>query len=533
MRRFLVLILATGMIVTVAERSALGCSCVQGDDPRSDLARSAGAFIGHLISTDKPTPEPGGGYTSTQEVAYHFRVDRAVKGRFGSTVEVYSAVSGASCGLESEPGRRIGLFLDRRDGRWKSGLCQQVDPEALLRAARPLPRPNGDPPARVLIGGSLGDVRLVSTDLRGRTVAYGEGTPFTDDVSVCPGGTLLVEVVSRVIDRDPYMEWRVAVRDVDGLRLLREVVLRSLFTARGPSVEAVSCRDAGANEILAFAAQDVFSRPVDEGPRHGPLGRVIRVRGRSESTLYTGTWRSASFAVGQYAFMTGGPKLHDLIRLDLTNGRQQVLLHLPLADDVEGRGIVLSPDETKAALFDSAWQPKLYVVALTPKPALIASRDTGAWPSPTWWGNRAIVAMGEGSLLVLDTKLHRIGDISQWYSYNTAIVGDRVFGMSFGKLVSATLPNGAIRSLHNFYSSSLGTVFALPVPTAAPRPTPTRPAVAVLTPRPSPTYSAIAELPTAIPATRTSRTIPGGIAGGLIVLTAAAWLAGRRRLRPR
>jgi len=532
MRRIMVLILAAGIIVTVAERSALGCSCVAGDDPRTDLARSDGAFVGSLISRQEPTPDSNGTITGTQEVAYRFHVDHAVKGKFGSTVDVYSAASGASCGLEGEPGRRIGLFLDRKDGRWKSSLCQQVDPEALLRAARPLPRPNGDPPARLLIGGSLGDVRVVSTDLRGRTVAYGRGTPATEEISVCPGGKRIVEVVGRSLEQEPYTEWRVAVRDVDGLRLVREVVLRSLSKAQGPAVEAVSCRDPDANEVLVFAAQDVVSRPVVEPPRSGPLGRVIRIRGRSESTLYGGTWRAAAFGTG-FAFMIGGPKLHDLIRLDLTNGRTRTILHLPFADGVSGRGIVLSPDGSMLALFDDAWHPKLYVVALSPTPTLLASRDTGAWPTPIWWGNDRILAAGQEGLVVLDTKLHQKGTVRGWDSYGTVVIGDQVFGIRFGDLVSVSLPSGRIRTLSRFYSESLAVLSALPVPAARPRPSPTHSSRPTETPQPAATTPPPIAEPRIRPAPRAAKGVPGGVASILVALTGAAWFFGRRRVRAR
>jgi hypothetical protein len=35
------------------------------------------------------------------------------------------------CGLSDIGGRRVGLFLTRRDGAWHSGLCSQADPDEL------------------------------------------------------------------------------------------------------------------------------------------------------------------------------------------------------------------------------------------------------------------------------------------------------------------------------------------------------------------------------------------------------------------
>lgn len=64
-----------------------------------------------------------------------------------------SSPHGASCGLEVAEGARVGLFLTLTDdGIWTSGLCSQIEPEVLLRAAAPLPEPNGVGPIWLIIG---------------------------------------------------------------------------------------------------------------------------------------------------------------------------------------------------------------------------------------------------------------------------------------------------------------------------------------------------------------------------------------------
>ena len=133
----------------------------------------------------------------------------------GSTVDVESASNGAACGLETTIGARIGLFLERRAGRWTSSLCWQVSPDDLLAAAQPLPPPNGRGPTTLLVAGRFGPARLLALDARGRTLAYGRGAGTTLLISVCPGARRMAELVQRETGV------AVVIRELPGLRLIR------------------------------------------------------------------------------------------------------------------------------------------------------------------------------------------------------------------------------------------------------------------------------------------------------------------------
>ena len=120
---------------------ATACSCAVVD-PARDLARYDAAFVGSVVGFRRadPTKPP---YSSADPVFWTFTVDRAVKGALPRRLDVRTAASGASCGLELDQGDRIGLLLERRGGAYVSGLCSQVDPDQLARYAVPGARISG------------------------------------------------------------------------------------------------------------------------------------------------------------------------------------------------------------------------------------------------------------------------------------------------------------------------------------------------------------------------------------------------------
>jgi hypothetical protein len=120
--------LAAAVVVAggVAE-NALACTCLPWGNPRVEVARADGAFVGVYLRR-RPLRPPGAVVSSADTYVYVFRVTRRVKGRIGSTVEVRSPRDGASCGLEVRRGQRVALLLDRRKGAWYSWLCSQRPP---------------------------------------------------------------------------------------------------------------------------------------------------------------------------------------------------------------------------------------------------------------------------------------------------------------------------------------------------------------------------------------------------------------------
>lgn len=129
MRALLVCLVASVAVVAAAE-PALACSCAV-PNPRALLAHADGAFVGRLVSSRNAGPG---------RKLLTFRVERRVKGAIGTRIVVETASNSAACGVSTPVGRRIGLFVDRSGGRWRSNLCWQVGPAALLGSA---PKPAG------------------------------------------------------------------------------------------------------------------------------------------------------------------------------------------------------------------------------------------------------------------------------------------------------------------------------------------------------------------------------------------------------
>ena len=179
-RRSAVVSVLAFLLVVAGAQVAHACSCLIGD-PRDALHRSDGAFVGTLVERSE---------VDEQTSIFTFEVETAVKGTIGTTIDVRSNSNGASCGLEVEIGQRIGLLLGiDEDGAWISNLCSQIDPEVLLSAAEPLPEPDGVGPVRFVVGGNLGENRLMALDRTGRTLAYGLGDGYARDVDMCRRST--------------------------------------------------------------------------------------------------------------------------------------------------------------------------------------------------------------------------------------------------------------------------------------------------------------------------------------------------------
>lgn len=213
-RRRAVLLALIVAFAVVPLPHANACTCIANSDPRDRLAAANGAFIGELVGRRETAPL-GSVISTGRDVVYTFEVAEVVKGNIGQRVEVHSAASGSSCGFEVAAGEAVGVLLDRHRGSWRSGLCGQLEPAKLRAAAAPLPAPDGCAPAAFVVGGSFGEARLLTLDRHARTLAYGLGAGQTTQLSICPDGNRMLEVVD-----DHPRPSRLALRELPGLRLL-------------------------------------------------------------------------------------------------------------------------------------------------------------------------------------------------------------------------------------------------------------------------------------------------------------------------
>lgn len=423
------LAVALAVLAATAE-PARACSCAL-PDARAMLPRADGAIVARLVARRVE----GGRATHV------FRVLESVKGRFGGTLNVVSAASGAACGLELRVGQTTGLFLQRRGGRWESSLCYQVDADRLRAAARPLPPPNGRGPAAFLVAGRYGPYRSLALDARGRTLGYGRGAGRVAAFGVCPGSRLALELLP---GRRAYL----AVRALPRMRLLSR---RPLGIAAGSGYEPdVSCRARDGSEAAVFV-----TRPF----RSGADSRVLLLRrGRPARTVWRG--RAQYGRVGPRLAYVAAGRGDRLVRVALATGRTT-----PAARTRPARGVAIRPDGRAVAVVSELWVTLVRLDSQAPR--LVRIRLPACCGGRVVWladGRAALLSYGRP--LILDAGFRRVGRVRGWFGLTAAARGARLVGVDFrGRLVDLPTTGGAVRVLRDLPGPTAFAMTAVPPPT--------------------------------------------------------------------
>ena len=271
--------------------SGQACSCAL-PDPRVALAQADGAFVGKLVNRRE----------GDQTTVLTFSVEKALKGAIGRTVEVSTASDSAACGIEVRTGTRVGLVLDRQGGTWSGYLCWQFDPDELLDAALPLPRPNGHGPVALVVGGGFGESRIAALDSRGRTLAYGQGTGRVALLAICPGGRRLAEIAF------VGSEQKLVIRATRTLDIVRR---QTLSLPREKYAQRLACEDPAGASVLVFSTSGLYR--VKDG----------RIR-----PLWVGAAYDAEIT-SQHAYVSAGANRRALLRVDTRSGRARHVATLP------------------------------------------------------------------------------------------------------------------------------------------------------------------------------------------------------------
>jgi hypothetical protein len=452
---------------------ANACSCALPGDPRDRLAAADGAFIGELVGRRGTSPlrsivGPGPDVVT-------FEVVEVVKGAIGQRVEVDSM---AGCGFEVDPGEAVGVLLERHRGRWRSGLCGQIEPAKLRAAAAPLPSPDGQAPAALVVGGSFGEARLLALDRQARTLAYGYGAGLTTQLSICPGGRRVLEVV-----RDDPRPSRVALRELPGLGLVWERRL----PRQPPSINAqsVRCLD-GDGTAYVFASNG-------GDPGWSPRATLLRVSHTTTTVLYQGAARSIAFGrdvgylnEGRWGERIGRINLHSgQVTPVITGPRYTTRLVLSpdgsaLATQVWGDDLTQMPGDDRRG----SWPSQAVVIDLEPSPPQVRTTILGhsdrTVPGNMVWLDQDRIGFfpwsGDNArAIILDRSLHELGGMNNWSAWTSLLVGHVVIGVGQGRLSMADLPNGPIRVLQQFESPQTLALAALPGVTPALRARPDPP----------------------------------------------------------
>jgi hypothetical protein len=424
------LVVLAVVLSLLAAPAARACSCFLGD-PRDALANADGAFIGTLTEVTTVADDPA--YAD-----YSFEVETAVKGAFGTTLELRAGSTDASCAFEAQPGDRVGAFLSMQDGRWWSGLCNQIDPELLLRAAAPLPAPDGRGPARFVLGINLGDTRLMSLDAQGRTLAYGDGDGAAIDVDLCPGSR-------RVVEGARVARTGLAVlREVPSLRVLRQTEV--VAGPRSPRVD-VACLTRSGNRILAVE-------------RHAGEHWVHELRGTEDRIVWHGAARSVGID-GDRVLVLDGRRLSELrpgtgrlAPFGTVPARASALAVSPGGARVAG--IVSDRATGASALFATEPSGGTERVALDP---LYASGTL------VWLDDRRFVylpADGSRAFVIQAATMEPVSGFDGWFAGASTVSGRTAYGTSFGYLIAAGLGDGDIWVLRVFDSPETGVLDVAP-----------------------------------------------------------------------
>jgi hypothetical protein len=488
-RSLLVAFVVASTWLVVSANESLACSCAMGE-PRDALAEADAALVGTLI--DRSEGGPSVPFYGDQVATFRFRVSDDIKGNLEDEIDVVTSSSGASCGLEVADGARVGLFLMLTDeGVWTSGLCSQIEPDELLRAAEPLPEPDGVGPVRLIVGGNFGEARVMSLDRRGRTLAYGAGEGDVYDIDVCPGEQRMVESVSH------GDVGSLVVRDVDTLAIVRKV---RVVETRFPSVYLVDCVDAEAERLVAI--DDVRGNV-----------RIHVVDGTQVDTVFEGSGRSWGSALGPgYAevVLRGGR----FGRVDLETGGFEPIVQLPSHADAAR----LSPDGRWVAAVR-------YGGALPGEPPsdiVLIPVDGGATvshPLEFWNDGGRVEWQSDGRLLFLpageDVERIAIYEVPSfdevvgangWYFTETAVVDGVTYGVSGRQLAAVELGvDDASETIRTFD----GDAFAIAGVTGR--------VIAEASPIPEPSEAPVQTAPIA-----TGGSGSGSIVAGAVILAAVA-----------
>jgi hypothetical protein len=440
-----VLALAAVAALAAGVEPAAACSCALGD-PRTALAQADAAFVGALVEKRVPSNVRSSAYRAV----YVFRVAEAVKGDLRGTVEVQSAISGASCGIETEVGKEIGLLLDREGDAWTSSLCRQLPADQLREAARPLPEPDGSGAPALVVGGKFGGARTVVLDRAARTLAYGTGVGTVYALSPCPGGRTVAELV------DGPGGFRVAVRDLPGARLRWTSFLP--YSPRRFTLALMACGPRGVDVFLSTIG-------VEWKPPHSRLVRVAPGRIR---VLHRGNGWTCGFGRGR-AFVTAGARL---LSVPLAGGAARLIARVP-----RGAGpFTPSPDGRRlAGLLDDHKRGGgivLVDLASRPRARLLRVPGTNGGGELAWLDSGRFVFLPRSpedvDAGVYDTSLRVRASFSGWEATDAAVVGGRAYGVRRGELISARLPNGpveVVRRLPGMETYALAAIDpVLPVP---------------------------------------------------------------------
>jgi len=156
LRRFIAMaFFATFVMLAAPTARVFACSCIEMT-PAIALANADVAFVGVVAAINDPGSGPLIG--SADPLRYTFALEQTLKGAPKLSLDVLSARSGASCGMEFAAAQRWRIYAYADEaGQLQTGLCSGNE---LLAENAPIPVPTPAPPPAALLFAVAGVVLL-------------------------------------------------------------------------------------------------------------------------------------------------------------------------------------------------------------------------------------------------------------------------------------------------------------------------------------------------------------------------------------
>lgn len=444
-----VLVIFAAALVIAPER-ARACSC-EMPDPYRQLERTDAAFVGELVSRPEDAIGENGDYI--------FSVEQVVKGDLPGTVTVRSPLDGAACGIEAAVGQRIGLFLRRDGSHWEGGLCDQVDPDALLMASKPLPPPKSGVIV-ALAAMTTPEGRAIALDAEGKILAHGAGEGEIVAFALCPEARTVVEHALVRAESGAPLASILGVRDLMGFHIVWET--------SGPqvpvSIADMACAHPAGDEILVLSAGRL-SRATNDS--------VVEIAALEEQAGCPDVGRFNADASTVYFIGSAGCR--GLYRHDIATGSTTEIARIPDDAGIDALvAISLSPDGRYLAMeahpgpepltfrllmFDLAAEPVDYAEASFGDPFEL---HTLLWTQP----DRLLLTGTTDSLdeaFILDPRFETTGKIIGISGGSGGVHADTIYVLEpYGDLVTAPLEGGYARQAQTFSDLGISVFMTLP-----------------------------------------------------------------------
>jgi hypothetical protein len=427
MLRGFAVVAVLGGAFAVSADLASACSCADVDE-RDRLEAGERAIVGRVLEERALDDE-------RREFAYRVRVERSVGVRLSGEIELRLEDFGA-CGAPVV-GRRQGIFIRRRAGRWVSDGCSIVQASALTRALRPYRPPAGSGRLALLAAGSFGDARLMALDARGRVLGYGFGEGETRAISVCPGAARSAELVvgPRAVS--------VALRDLRTLEVIRSAPLPFQARRFDPGIDfPIRCDDAD-GAAVHIAVGDYIRRTRFDRMRifrfdAAGVHRVATLEGSTAAlgagAAYVGRYNEAIFAV------------------DLATGATRRVTGVRSPEPM-----ALSPDGSRLAVFD---RDRLRVIDVaTGQKRSLKIRYGGVLD---WLDAGRLLFRASGTALLYDPELRRLRRYPFVRMYGQAHVAGRLYGTNRYRLRALDLGTGRRRTVASLTDRGIADLAGVP-----------------------------------------------------------------------